>query len=205
MCAGICTSTLFVFAAQTPRDRRRVALLTHLGRAVSYISIGALFGGAGAAVFGVLPRPAAYHILQWGAAVALLWIGLSTAELLPNFAFADRAFGAISGTILRSATSSKLLRAGPLIAGLSWGCMPCAMIYGAYTLAMLTGSVVGGAAAMAGFALATLPGLLVASFGFGKLGSSARGIVRQAVGLSIAALGLLSVYITPSALEMICR
>jgi hypothetical protein len=41
--------------------------------------------------------------------------------------------------------------AGPLVAGLFWGFLPCGMVFGALFYAMATGSALGGAMLMAGF------------------------------------------------------
>lgn len=46
--------------------------------------------------------------------------------------------------------------------GLGWVAMPCGLLHAALLLASLSGSVAGGAAAMAGFAAASTPALVVA-------------------------------------------
>jgi sulfite exporter TauE/SafE len=48
------------------------------------------------------------------------------------------------------------------VTGLAWVAMPCGLLHAALLLAALSGSVAGGATAMAGFALASTPGLLIA-------------------------------------------
>lgn len=46
--------------------------------------------------------------------------------------------------------------------GVAWVAMPCGLLHAALLLASLSGSVAGGAAAMAGFALASTPALVIA-------------------------------------------
>src|SRR3989304_2947546 len=46
---------------------------------------------------------------------------------------------------------------GPFVSGLTWGIVPCPIVYGALFVAMLTGSAGGGLALMAGFGIGTLP------------------------------------------------
>lgn len=53
--------------------------------------------------------------------------------------------------------------------GLAWVAMPCGLLHAALLLAGLSGSVGSGAAAMAGFALASTPGLVIAPLWRAKL------------------------------------
>jgi sulfite exporter TauE/SafE len=90
--------------------------------------------------------------------------------------------------------------------GIAWGFMPCAMVYGALMMALLTGSGFGGAMLMAGFALGTLPALVVTSLGLRTLAAANhRAHARTAVGLTIAAFGFATVYLPEAALAVICR
>jgi sulfite exporter TauE/SafE len=90
-------------------------------------------------------------------------------------------------------------------AGLAWGLMPCAMVYGGLMTAMLSGSAVGGGVVMFAFGIGTLPGLFAATSGIGallKFGSQYVG--RQVAGLTIAALGFSSVLIVHPAASALC-
>src|SRR5450830_1320307 len=84
-------------------------------------------------------------------------------------------------------TAFKALAVGGL-----WGWVPCGMVYSALLTAMLQGSALDGAAAMAAFGLGTLPMLL----GMGLLGTRLRAQmqrrpVRIASGLLVLGFGLL--------------
>lgn len=196
MCGGISSGILFMLDPRTPGSRVRTMLLANSGRAISYIAMGTLLGAVGASAVGLLPSPIAYRTLQWAGAVALMFIGLSTAELLPSVALADRVLVPIAngvGAAVRAAGVSPL---APMGMGLAWGFTPCAMVYGALFTAMFTGSGLGGALVMAGFALGTLPAVALTSLGLRSLAlaGSSRWI-KSAIGLAIAAFGFATVYL----------
>lgn len=206
MCSGISASILFMSPAKTPRGQALAALLAHLGRATAYAVIGALLGAVGSAAIGSLPPPIAYRMLQWAAAVAMMWIGLSTAGLLPSLSFADRVLAPFTGTVGGFASSLRSSPLGTFGMGLGWGLTPCAMVYGAYLTAMLTGSAIGGVITMLGFAAATVPALALGSLGIRSLAAvSHGGAARVAVGLCIAATGMASAYLAPALTDLICR
>lgn len=204
MCSGIATSILFSFDVKEARDRFHAVLLAHLGRAIAYTTIGALLGAAGAGVLGTLPPVLAYRMLQWSAAVAMMWIGLSTAGLMPSISVADRILAPISHSVGRNALRLRQCNLGPVGMGLAWGLMPCPMVVGAYLTAMLTGSAYGGVSVMFGFALATMPALAASSLGLRALAASRDARLRTVVGLIIAAVGF-SGYLLPVVAQAICR
>ncbi len=74
--------------------------------------------------------------------------------------------------------------------GLAWGLVPCGMVYGALTLALLAGNAASGALVMGVFGLGTLPNLLVLSGLSGYLRTlSRRPGVRLGAGLAVMAFG----------------
>ncbi len=89
----------------------RALWLTHFGRISAYTLAGAAVGGVGASLIGWLDRELAFRLLQWGGAVALMWIGLSTAGLLPGPSGLDRLLSPLS---LRIARFSSRLGGGGL-------------------------------------------------------------------------------------------
>jgi sulfite exporter TauE/SafE len=72
--------------------------------------------------------------------------------------------------------------------GMAWVAMPCGLLHAALLMAGLSGSVVGGAAAMAGFALASTPGLVIAPLWRAKL--LKRGTGGEMLALRLAGLAL---------------
>jgi sulfite exporter TauE/SafE len=159
----------------------------------------------GAPAIAWLDREAAFRLLQWAGAASLVWIGLSTAGLLPSLALVDRGFAGISGSIARAGLASPTSRFFPLIGGMAWGMMPCAMVYAALFTAMLTGSGIYGAATMLAFGIGTLPGLVGATLGFRQLAGIAGGGARRVIaGLAIAAFGVATVLVLPRAAAYLC-
>ena len=74
--------------------------------------------------------------------------------------------------------------------GLAWVAMPCGLLHAALLMAGLSGSVAGGAAAMAGFALASTPGLVVAPLWRARL--LKRGAGGEVLALRLAGLALVA-------------
>lgn len=71
---------------------------------------------------------------------------------------------------------------------MAWVAMPCGLLHGALLLAALAGSPLGGATAMAGFALASTPGLVLAPLWRARL--LERGAGGEMLALRLAGLAL---------------
>jgi sulfite exporter TauE/SafE len=74
------------------------------------------------------------------------------------------------------------------VTGMAWVVMPCGLLHAALLLAGLSGSVPGGGAAMAGFALASTPGLVIAPLWRARL--LRRGERGEVLALRLAGLAL---------------
>jgi hypothetical protein len=209
-CAGMCgglTASLMLAGGPRPLAQTvRIVAFTHVGRISAYTLAGALAGAIGAPALQWLDRELAFRLAQWAGAVALMWIGLSTAGLLPPLSMLDRALAPVAGFVARAARPLDGHRdLSALAAGLAWGLMPCAMVYGALFTAMLTGSAAGGALVMAAFGLGTLPGLLLAAAGLRTLAqASNRRSLRMVTGLAIGLLGFLTVWVPHPASGVLC-
>lgn len=190
MCGGIATSLTLMFGPKTAGERGRILALAQAGRVTSYMAAGAVLGYAGAELYGAFDRAGAFRILQWFGAVVLIWLGLTFAGLLPMPAAVDRAVARVSAVVARVLAPLRSSAAGPYVAGLTWGIIPCPMIYAALFTAMLTGTALGGIIFMAGFGLATMIPVFVTAFGVTSLASmEARGRARVAIGIAIASFG----------------
>lgn len=77
-----------------------------------------------------------------------------------------------------------------LVTGMAWVAMPCGLLHGALLLAALSGSPLAGAGAMAGFALASTPGLVIAPLWRARL--LTRGEGGEMLALRLAGLGLVA-------------
>jgi sulfite exporter TauE/SafE len=124
-----------------------------------------------------------------------MWIGLSTAGLLPSISVLDRLLAPISNGLARVPRPRSHPYATALAGGLAWGLMPCAMVYGALFTALLSGSALGGGAIMLAFGVGTLPGLAATVAGYRSLTAlAAHKGLRLAAGLAIGLLGFLTVW-----------
>lgn len=200
-CAGMC-GAFAVVARGSPA--------WHLGRALTYVALGALAG-----TLSGLATPAG-GALAWGAAIA---------SSLLIVAFGLKAGGfAVPGLGGRGASASLPLR-GParwlgallrrvseagkadetrgrvsrgllrLAFGAANGLMPCGLVYAGLALAAASGGVAQGAAVMAGFGLGTVPALAVTAAGSGLLARLGRSLrVRRIAAVAVIAIGLASVW-----------
>ena len=141
-CVGMCGG--FALAASRPGPRG--VLTYHLGRIVTYSTLGAAAGAFGAALV----------TLQWigsGIAAALLvWFSLQLAGVrTPSWmrsSIAHRALAAV-GQYTRPLGSFKI--------NLSSALLPCGLVYAALAIPVASGSVLTGVLAMAAFGVGTSP------------------------------------------------
>ena len=140
-------------------------LAFNAGRISAYAVAGAAAGLLGAAAYAVSAVPA-QTALYVAANVMLVLMGLHLAgagRLLARL----EAFGAPLWRRLQPLAARLLPARTPAqsyAAGLVWGWLPCGMVYAALAGAMLAGSALNGALAMAAFGLGTLPFLLAAGW-----------------------------------------
>ncbi|MBP0618488.1 sulfite exporter TauE/SafE family protein [Cupriavidus consociatus] len=221
MCGGI------ALAVEQPRGgvaamtfvRSRAAwagelLAMHLGRISTYMLLGALLGAIGAGAWKQDYLPVQRWLFGAGSAM-LLWSGW---RLLRGNAFTvawlerlaaragsvvARQFGRPGGGMPASLRAQGGLARRYGI-GLAWGLVPCGMVYGALTLALLAGNAGSGALVMGVFGAGTLPNLLVLSGLSGYLrGLSRRRAVRVGAGMAVmtfGALGLARAVLLPHSL-----
>jgi uncharacterized protein len=205
MCGGLSASLLHFGGAHDARETLRIAALNHVGRIVSYSLAGALAGSIGTPAMAWLDRDVAFRLAQWASAVALMWIGLSTAGLLPSLSVLDRLLAPVSNVLARVHLPRSNRYAAALAGGLAWGMMPCAMVYGALFTALLSGSALGGAGIMLAFGAGTLPGLAATAVGYKSLTALAsHRELRLAAGLAIGLLGFLTVWVPHGTSGAIC-
>lgn len=205
MCGAISSSLLLAGAPGSAAQTGRLLALTHTGRITSYVLAGVLIGAIGTPVVGWLDRELAFRLVQWAGAVALMWIGMSTAGLLPPMSGLDRLLAPIAERLTRATRGVRGTLMTPFAAGLAWGLMPCAMVYGALFMSLLTGTATQGGLVMAAFGAGTLPGLLAASLGVRALAAAGqRQALRTSAGLAIAGLAILSVWLPHPANDILC-
>jgi sulfite exporter TauE/SafE len=197
MCGGIASSLLFLFRPEDKRSNVTILAAMQGGRILAYTLAGGIVGLIGSAAFSFITPQNAYRIMQWAAAVSLMFIGLTIAGVMPAFAGVDGKVAGVSEKLERVfAPLRRRPVLGPLATGFTWGISPCPMVYGALFSATLQGTFEGGAAWMFGFGAGTLPAIIASALGIRALARLNKGtLVRSAVGLTIAAIGFTTVYI----------
>ncbi len=195
MCGGIATGALMLVDPKDKRARIEALLTLQVGRVAFYSAAGAVFAGVAGMTIAPHMTGLTYKVLQWLSAAALMWVGLSMAGLLPGFALPAGAGGAIANGASRVLAPVRgRPRLMPLALGATWGMTPCPMVYAALIPAALTGSILGGAAWMAGFGLGTVPAVVGTALGLDTLTRIRRWRGAEIVaGLAVALFGLASV------------
>ena len=195
-CAAMCGGFVCFGAGQDDGSRLGSMVAYHLGRLVSYVSLGALAGALGVG----LDHLGAAAGLQRTAAVAagmtlLLWGGLSWARALgARVRLPSRAHRlAIPIAAVMRAVRSQPPAARSLILGLVTTLLPCGWLYLYVAAAAGTGAPAAGAVVMAAFWIGTVPVLA----GLGLVAQRAIAPVRRRLpALSSAVLivaGLLTI------------
>lgn len=186
-CAAMCGG--FVAAAAGDAARRPLAAAAlHAGRLVSYAAAGALAGAIGATPAMLLGSARFHAVLFSLAALVLLVTGLRLAGVRvvrpPDAALLEplwRRAGAAARRLGPPDTWPKRLGLGVL-----WGWAPCALVYSALPMALVSGSAARGALVMLAFGAGTLPALLGAGWLMGRgaallPGSAARRVTGWAI------------------------
>jgi hypothetical protein len=157
---AIQTASTFPVVGAASKGTCRHQILLQSGRLLTYMLIGMLFGGLGAAGMQFKPYLPVQKILFVIGNSALVLLGLH----LLGLTFAASLFKKISGPILQFGHSLmpaiEYGRRHPFLMGMSWGCLPCGLLYGVAPFALLSGDAFSGAILMLLFGLTALPHLL---------------------------------------------
>ncbi len=199
-CAAMCGG--FVAASWTPlsRDARprrapglHAALPMHAGRLASYAAAGALAGAVGATP-ALLMGSARFQAMIFVLGMLVLAVtGLRIAGV-PLLAGGESRL--LAPVWARAQSLAR--RLGPadtvpkrLLLGLLWGWAPCALVYSALPLALVSGSPWAGAAVMLAFGAGTLPALLAAGWLLGQGRALLPGALsRRIAGIALVALAV---------------
>lgn len=151
MCGGISLSQSL---AGVRRASLEPMLQYHLGRLISYVTLGAVLGGLGELLGGVVGLSNWFQgVLKLLAGLVMLLMGLNMLGLLPGL------------PTLPGIRIPRPKGLPPLAVGLLNGFMPCGPLQSMLLLALASGSALRGGISMLWFCLGTLPLLL----GFGSL------------------------------------
>ena len=170
-CVGMCgpfvlaqtTARLESVPAARMREFHRLAgaalVPYHLGRATTYIALGALAGAAGQGIRTIpgLDWVAAGWLMF--AAIMFLAYALLGSGVLRAAAAKESRWGRVLGHFARPLFARPTGLRGYAL-GLMLGFLPCGLLYAALAVAAGSGGAIGGATAMAAFVLGTIPGLV---------------------------------------------
>lgn len=191
-CLGMCGGIVSALSMSVPEGRRPSLLLAYnAGRCLTYILLGALAGFMGYAGVSVLGMgPLVFYIL---ANVLLIGMGLYLMGwpliVRPLEQGGQHLWRHIEPVTRRFFPVTTPARA--LIVGLAWGFLPCGLVYSALATAIASASPLSGATWMAGFALGTLPNLLLAGWmGASLLNRMRQSALRWVAGLMMIAWGV---------------
>lgn len=191
-CLGMCGGIVSALSMGVPGPQRPLLLLAYnLGRCLTYILLGALagfLGSAGVSILGIGPT------LLFGLANLLL-VGMGL--YLMGWPFLVRPLEQ-GGQVVWRAIEPVARRYFPVttprrafVVGLAWGFLPCGLVYSALVTAIASANPGAGALWMGGFALGTLPNLLLAGWvGAGVLNRLRQSSLRWIAGLLVIAWGL---------------
>ena len=201
-CAGMCGPIGCTLMMATPGERSPRALLVRLahmqlGRVLAYAGLGVAFGFAGASLQGTLNLAVLHQSMQWAAALVIIWMGLSTAGLVPALAGADRLLAPVAGRLARYRMA--VSAGGPeaaLVAGLVWGLTPCAVVYAAIFNSLLTGDPWMGGLLMLSFGIGTVPAVVATTLALLKAAGRRHRPGRVAAGAMLIGAGVLGLLLT---------
>ncbi|MCB1647919.1 MAG: sulfite exporter TauE/SafE family protein [Pseudomonadales bacterium] len=165
------------------------ALSLGSGKLLAYASLGALAGAGSAMLHGWGNGPAL--LLRLLAALLMIAIGLNVAGWWRGLSRLEAAGARLLRPLLRGlARLNTGGSGGRVIAGATWGLLPCGIVYSMLGLALASGSALQGAALMASFGLGTLP-FVLATGGLVQVIAPrlAAPHVRAIAGLGMIALG----------------
>lgn len=198
-CVGMCGGIVSALSAQ-PVVRQAgsssafpLHLAYNLGRISSYAIAGAIMGAVGSLGLlfnNLLPIQMALYV---AANLMLIALGLYLCGVTQSLAFTERLgqnlWRRIQPYSKRFLPARSVAQAYPL--GLLWGWLPCGMVYGVLSTALLAGSATRGAMTMLAFGLGTLPNLLLAGMLLTRLRAITRApSVRLISGLLVIAFGV---------------
>lgn len=187
-CVGMCGPIALALPVQgkTGFQKAIAILLYNLGRALTYASMGLVFGllGSSFSLFG---------LQQWvsiiaGSAILILLISnhMSLVQKTPFGKFNVWVKDQLGTFLKKDKTPAAYLSIGFLN-----GFLPCGLVYVAIASSLATGSAVSGALLMFGFGLGTIP-VMASLMAFGKFISlRVRSLMNQAVPYMIGVMAIL--------------
>lgn len=198
-CLGMCGG---IAAALSLGGERRplVTVSYHLGRILSYASLGALIGVLAGSI-----DLAVWTIgLRYLAGLLMIAMGLYIADWWRGLTIIERAGGRLWRPVQRWSSNLLPIRRWPqaLGLGLCWGLMPCGLIYSALAWAATAQDAAQSGLLMLLFGLGTLPAMLATSLGAVRLQVMLRKRgLKLFIALGLITAGIWSLYTTVSHMD----
>lgn len=198
-CIGMCGGIVGALTLGLPPERRLgwgalpYQLAYNAGRIASYSLAGALVGGLGMLLAGLLPIAVAQRVLLGLAGVFMLLLGLYLGGWWGGLRRLEEAGGGLWRRIEPLGRGLLPVRSPwqALALGAVWGWLPCGLVYSVLIWALSAGGAAQGAGLLLAFGLGTLPNLLLMGAAAGWLAAHVRRPrVRQAAGAVVLAFGL---------------
>jgi sulfite exporter TauE/SafE len=206
MCGGVVAMLTASLDPEVKSNPKKVALFHlnyNLGRVLSYVLMGAIFGLLGALLTQSLQMDVIDKSLRIFSGVLMIMVGLYIAGWSSGIQILEK-IGAKFWAILQPLTKRFLpirnLKSA-FFTGLLWGGIPCGLVYGALSFSIISGSAAQGAMIMLAFGLGTLPSLLLmASLSTQLTRFVQKPMIRKASGLMIVGLGIVALWMPISTL-----
>ena len=186
MCGAACAG-IGVTAGERQAQPNTAMALFPVGRVLGYAGLGAVGAATMQGLGWLTVQSAALRPVWTMVHVAAVLMGLALVVLAQQPVWLETGARRIWSKV-RSATQSMGM-AAPLGLGVAWALLPCGLLYSALMVAALAGSVAGGMAVMAVFAIGSGVSLWAGPWLLLRLGSNGRG----AWSMRIAGLALMAV------------
>ncbi|RBP50693.1 sulfite exporter TauE/SafE family protein [Arenicella xantha] len=205
-CAGMCAGLQMAMLSgptsnQVIRSQTdaiwHVALL-NFGRMVTYVSLGVVFTLLSYTVVAQLNISAVSRALRIATALTIVLIGI---QLLMRKKRPFQRLEQLASSIWRPI--SKLIvhdsnrRYRSFLAGIAWGFLPCGLVYGVLLTSVFSADVFGAGLVMLGFAIGTMPALVLSGLLFKRFQSVVSNRYSQTIGGLFFILGGLAMLTAP--------
>jgi len=195
-CVGMCGGFAAALGASELPLRQVIGrhAIYNVGRAFTYVTLGALAGSAGiylsqhlGSLLGV------QRVCSFIAGVAMLLVGLSALGWLRFKWAATVGVGNLLAPMFRQCLNARSAP-GFFAAGMANGFLPCGLVFAFLALAVSQEDVVRGMVLMAGFGLGTIPAMLAIGCGARLVGHAMRNKVLRLAACFVVVIGVTTIY-----------
>lgn len=188
-CVGMCGPLAMALPVHHLPDAKRflALLLHHLGRVITYASLGLLFGFAGRRIY--IAGFQQWFSIAMGILVLILLIQYYYYKRNVQPFFMQAFYKKVQAMIITLLKSPKSIFTFPLL-GMANGLLPCGMVYVAVAAALTSSSVDQGVLFMIMFGLGTLPAMMAISYWGTSLKPGLRWGMRKIIPYGIGLMAL---------------